>query len=290
MCLISSLLLLSVVSVLVTAQLVKEASVRGGGQWPEEAVVARVLEEQSPGTPVPSNLESRTFRTLEGRALSYSQLRQSGAHFRLLEAERVARWLAVDEQSGRLTLRRTLDREALCSEAQVCCAAEEAAAESCRIDFTLRVVAPGVSSQPLSHAGRLLVLDLDEFAPRFPVASVRLEVPESKPLGSRFELPPASDPDAGPNGIREYQLENGVAVLLNQSLPFALDFSTSRDAPHLQLRLVRPLDRERDPLYKFLVWAMDGNGNRSSLSVQVCLRLKCAVLYCTSACTSPIRN
>ena len=272
----SNLLLVSVsVSVLLTAKWVKEASARASGQSPEEALVARVLEEQSPGTPVPSNLELQTFRTLEGRALSYSQLRQSGAHFRLLEAERVARWLAVDEQSGRLTLRRTLDREALCSEAQVCCAAEEAAAESCRIDFTLRVVAPGVSSQPLLHAGRLLVLDLDEFAPRFPVASVRLEVPESKPLGSRFELPPASDPDAGANGIREYQLATSGAVRSNTSLPFALDFSTSRDAPHLHLRLVKPLDRERDPLFEFLVWAMDGNGNRSALSVQV----MCFALY-----------
>lgn len=269
MCFASHLLLLSAL-IAAGNRLKTEAAARANEQSPDAAVVARVLEEQPIGAPVLSNLESRTFRTPSGRTLSYLQLRQNDAHFRLLESERVARWLAVDEQSGGFRLRRSLDREALCSEAQVCCAAvDEATANGCRIDFTLRVTY-GARSELLSIEGRLLVVDLDEFAPRFPVPSVRLEIPESKPAGSRFELPPAADPDAGANGIRQYQLGSAGDGSVNESLlPFELNYSTSRDSPQLHLRLVRPLDRERDAHYTFLVWAMDGNGNSSALTVQV---------------------
>ncbi|KAM4709348.1 protocadherin-23 [Discoglossus pictus] len=65
----------------------------------------------------------------------------------------------------------------------------------------------------------ILVRDVNDHPPSFPVPSLRLQVSELTPPGTSFRLPAALDPDTGEHGLRGYTLIKGT-----QGTPFIIRY------------------------------------------------------------------
>lgn len=105
------------------------------------------------------------------------------------------------------------------------------------------------------RSGRLRVevrvLDENDNAPSFGESEYRARVPEDAPVGSAVCRVSATDPDLGANGEVRYRLSRRQGDPTAGSF-FDVDPSTG------SIRLLRPLDRETQALYRLTVEAFDG--------------------------------
>ncbi len=139
--------------------------------------------------------------------------------------------LEIDEQTGVITLKETLDREAEDS-------------------FEVMVVARDLGS-PVSLSSSAMiavkVIDENDQAPKFPQSSLTIKLSELTPLGETVHKFEAKDSDAGANGRVNYFL-GGTA----QRDAFHLDSNTGI------LTLSSQLDRELRGRISLVVSAVDG--------------------------------
>uniref|UniRef100_A0A158PBQ0 Cadherin domain-containing protein n=1 Tax=Angiostrongylus cantonensis TaxID=6313 RepID=A0A158PBQ0_ANGCA len=95
----------------------------------------------------------------------------------------------------------------------------------------------------------VIVLDINDNDPAFPLPFQNVSLIESSAMGTRLLLLPASDPDAGENGtIVEYVIDNNIDQ-------FSLYHT---DSGLLYLEVKKPLDREHQQLAVLTVSAKDG--------------------------------
>ncbi|XP_032829257.2 protocadherin-16-like isoform X2 [Petromyzon marinus] len=221
--------------------------------------------------------------------------------------------ITVDVFTGELRTARVLDRET-----------------RDRYHFVVLPIAPllfTASSLPLDSPVRVTVrvLDVNDNEPRFGSRhgargdarhdlydvgdpggddgtkedeEVRLEISEGVPVGARFSLPPAWDPDEGTHGVQGYTLsddddndgsetdskptdagsvptqDDRPPGQQRRRLPFLLEWDVS--AERLELVVVSPLDREARPGgYRLRARAHDGGAparvSRPGLTVRVAL-------------------
>ncbi|XP_076467837.1 protocadherin-7-like [Babylonia areolata] len=185
-----------------------------------------------------SNLRDLVGSEAEFRALTYSFLAGGGGG-----AGGARNYFRLQNDSGILSTRRVLDREALCSFLQECRLSLRMAAQSSQSLFfrTLDV--------------SVMVNDVNDNAPSFQPPSMNLAVLENADVGDLFQLTTAVDADAGANhSVRRYSL-------LTSDVPFGLQAEGGEAAvggARLWLKLTGPLDRETVPTYRLLVVATDG--------------------------------
>uniref|UniRef100_A0A3B4WCI8 Cadherin domain-containing protein n=1 Tax=Seriola lalandi dorsalis TaxID=1841481 RepID=A0A3B4WCI8_SERLL len=80
---------------------------------------------------------------------------------------------------------------------------------------------------------------------------MHLDISESSPIGERFSLNNAADPDVGTNSVKNYHLSS--------SEHFALEIQTGRDGSKFaDLILKKALDREQQPVHNLTLTAVDG--------------------------------
>uniref|UniRef100_A0A3Q2E1K8 Protocadherin-10-like n=1 Tax=Cyprinodon variegatus TaxID=28743 RepID=A0A3Q2E1K8_CYPVA len=95
------------------------------------------------------------------------------------------------------------------------------------------------------------ILDINDNAPHFRRGTMHLDISESSPVGERFSLNNAADPDVGTNSVQNYHL--------SASDHFAIEIQTGRDGTKFaDLVLKKALDREQQAVHNLILTAVDG--------------------------------
>ncbi|XP_028838476.1 protocadherin gamma-C5-like isoform X18 [Denticeps clupeoides] len=145
-------------------------------------------------------------------------------------------FFTVDVGRGALVVNERIDREALCGQSAACI-------------LPLQIVV----ENPLQlHRLEIDVQDINDNAPQFLSQKSTLKIAESvTPVGARFPLESASDPDVGSNSLRSYMLNNNEW--------FRLDIKTLEDGRMVpELIVEKDLDREKQAIHNLVLTALDG--------------------------------
>ncbi|KAF2360138.1 Cadherin, partial [Trinorchestia longiramus] len=148
----------------------------------------------------------------------------------------VPKEFVLNGSTGELHTAKILDREALSTD---------------KFDLVI------LSSQPTYPIElRIVVLDLNDNAPRFPEPSILVTFSENANAGTRVILDTATDGDAGENDITtNYRIVDG-----NEEGKFKLEVITnpSGETPYLHLETIEKLDMETRDSYQLNISAQDG--------------------------------
>uniref|UniRef100_A0A8C4SHG5 Cadherin domain-containing protein n=1 Tax=Erpetoichthys calabaricus TaxID=27687 RepID=A0A8C4SHG5_ERPCA len=120
-----------------------------------------------------------------------------GRGFRLISGSK-QQLLQVNHKTGALFVNEIIDREVLCDKEK-----------PCFLDIKI------VIENPLEiHQAEIEILDMNDHSPVFLEKTKILEISESTPVGSRFTLEGAYDPDYGVNSLKSYELSDNINFLL----------------------------------------------------------------------------
>ncbi|XP_075902780.1 protocadherin beta-16-like [Nelusetta ayraudi] len=147
------------------------------------------------------------------------------------------KYLDINKETGELFIRERIDRELLCplKTTTHCFLKLDATIENPIRMFNIEVE----------------ILDINDNAPHFRRGTMHLDISESSPVGERFSLNNAVDPDVGPNSVKNYHL--------SASEHFTLEIQTGRDGTKFaDLILTKALDREQQAVHNLILTAEDG--------------------------------
>ncbi|XP_067104136.1 protocadherin alpha-8-like [Osmerus mordax] len=141
----------------------------------------------------------------------------------------------VNMRTGFLYVVERIDREQLCPNTVKC---------------SLNIQA--ILSNPVQlHRIEVNVLDVNDNAPSFDEKLYTFNISESSTPGERYLLPIAIDSDTGSNSVKSYKL--------NPNEHFSLDVQSGGDqSVSAELVLQKPLDREKLPVIRLTLTAVDG--------------------------------
>ncbi|XP_028816540.1 protocadherin alpha-7-like isoform X1 [Denticeps clupeoides] len=141
----------------------------------------------------------------------------------------------VNQNNGRLSVLKRVDREAVCDGDGVC-------------SINLKVVVENPFE--IHHVG-VEIADVNDHSPVFPDKVQRVEIAENTLLGTGFQLKAARDPDSAANAVRFYKL--------SPTEYFELELRDSGEDSKIPiLKLSRHLDRERQIRHFLTLTAVDG--------------------------------
>nr|XP_030139508.1 protocadherin beta-16 [Taeniopygia guttata] len=152
----------------------------------------------------------------------------------------------LNQNTGVLTAKESLDREEICPQS-----------DTCTLIFKI------FFENPLQLIrGEVEVRDVNDNSPVFPEKEMVLKILETASPGSRFPLESAQDKDVGINGLQNYSL--------GPNPHFSLAVGTAKDGvKYLELVLQRQLDREEQAELNLLLTATDGGSPPRSGTAQV---------------------
>ncbi|XP_015235720.1 PREDICTED: protocadherin alpha-5-like, partial [Cyprinodon variegatus] len=152
----------------------------------------------------------------------------------------------VNLQTGNLFVAEGIDREEVCPYVIKC---------SINIQAAL--------NNPMNvHRIEINILDVNDNAPSFIEQTHALNISELLSPGERFPLPVAVDADIGSNGLKSYKL--------SQNEHFSLDIQSGGEHGVLaELVLQKALDREKQPVIKLVLTAVDGGKPPRSGTLQL---------------------
>ncbi|XP_062443778.1 protocadherin beta-16-like [Rhea pennata] len=155
-------------------------------------------------------------------------------------------YFLLNQDTGVLTVKETLDREEICPQSDIC-----------TLFFKI------FFENPLQLIrGEVEILDINDNSPVFLEKEMVLEILETASPGSRFPLESARDTDVGSNGLQKYSL--------GPNSHFSLDLGTGKDGgKYAELVLQQHLDREDQPEVNLLLIATDGGSPPRSGTAQV---------------------
>ncbi|XP_026886488.2 protocadherin alpha-2-like [Electrophorus electricus] len=145
------------------------------------------------------------------------------------------KYFDVNLKTGELFVNERIDREDLCFGSQTCFLHLEAIAQN-----PLRLFSLSVN-----------ILDVNDNAPLFPYKTYDINITEHAFPGDRYPLPRASDADIGINSVKSYKLSPNEHFSLNIQ-------SGGEQSISPQLVLQKALDREKQPVIKLVLTAVDG--------------------------------
>ncbi|XP_053768337.1 protocadherin gamma-B2 isoform X17 [Desmodus rotundus] len=154
---------------------------------------------------------------------------------RKLRVSAEKRYFTINMDNGNLLVSDRIDRESLCPQNPVCVVPLEIVAENPLNVFHINV----------------MIEDINDNPPHFPQNSVVLQINELAIPGTRFGLESAIDADVGPNSLQSYQLSYNEHFSLMKK-----NKSEGKSTP--ELRLEKPLDRERQSSHLLVLTAVDG--------------------------------
>ncbi|XP_039630288.1 protocadherin alpha-7-like isoform X18 [Polypterus senegalus] len=158
--------------------------------------------------------------------------------------------LQVNQKSGVLFVNEIIDREILCDREKPCF-------------LNVKIIV----ENPLEiHQAEVEVIDLNDNSPAFLDKNKSLEISESTPVGSRFTLEEAVDPDFGVNSLKSYQLSQNDHFILQVK-----EGSKRNKIPVLVLQ--KTLDRELKAKYNLLLTAFDGGNPPRSANMNITVQV-----------------
>ncbi|XP_037316684.2 protocadherin alpha-C2-like [Pungitius pungitius] len=147
------------------------------------------------------------------------------------------KYLDINKETGELFIFEKIDRELLCPSKTT---------TSCflKIDATIE--------NPIRMFNiEVEITDINDNAPHFRRGTMHLDISESSPVGERFSLNNAADPDVGTNSVKDYYL--------SASEHFSIEIQTGRDGTKFaDLILKKSLDREKQAIHNLILTAVDG--------------------------------
>ncbi|XP_051810274.1 protocadherin alpha-2-like isoform X7 [Acanthochromis polyacanthus] len=156
------------------------------------------------------------------------------------------KYIDVNLRTGNLFVNERIDREELCPTTAQC---------SLRIQAVL-------SDPMIVHRIEVSVLDINDNSPEFIEQSYSLNISESMSPGERYLLPIAEDGDIGSNSVKSYKL--------SQNEHFSLDVQSGGEhGVSAELILDKALDREKQPVIKLILTAVDGGKPARSGKLQI---------------------
>ncbi|XP_062332865.1 protocadherin alpha-8-like [Osmerus eperlanus] len=152
----------------------------------------------------------------------------------------------VNVRTGFLYVVERIDREQLCPNTVKC---------------SLNIQA--ILSNPVQlHRIEVNILDVNDNAPSFDEKLYTFNISESSTPGERYLLPIAIDADTGSNSVKSYKL--------SPNEHFSLDVQSGRDqSVSAELVLQKPLDREKQPVIRLTLTAVDGGKPPRSGTLQI---------------------
>ncbi|NXU94573.1 PCDBE protein, partial [Xiphorhynchus elegans] len=152
----------------------------------------------------------------------------------------------LNQNTGVLTAKESLDREDICPQS-----------DTCTLFFKIFL------ENPLQLIrGEVEIRDVNDNSPVFPEKEMVLEILETTSPGSRFPLESAQDMDVGSNGLQNYSL--------GFNPHFSLTTGTGKDGvKYVELVLQRQLDREEQGELNLLLTAFDGGSPPRSGTAQI---------------------
>lgn len=203
--------------------------------WSASQLSYSISEEVNKGTVVGSiandlNLNVQELETRDLRIVSgYSK-----------------KYFDVNLRTGNLFVYERINREELCPDTTQC---------------SLRIQA--VLSNPMNvHRIEVSVLDINDNSPEFIEQLYSLNISEAMSAGERYLLPIAIDADIGSNSVKTYKL--------SQNEYFSLDVQSGGDhGVSAELVLQKALDREKQPVLKLILTAVDGGKPARSGTLQI---------------------
>nr|BAD52325.1 cadherin-related neuronal receptor variable 8 [Danio rerio] len=203
-------------------------------------IVYSISEEADPGTtvgPIAKDLN-----------LNLHELQLRG--FQLVSGPN-KRYFDVNLKSGVLLVKERIDRELLCGRSSRCSLEIEAIVNSPLNMYRLEVN----------------VLDINDNGPIFKSSKTELNIVESAFPGERFTLPDAFDADVGSNSVKSYKL--------SANEHFTLDVQSGGDqSVSAELVLQKALDREKQPVIKLTLTAVDGGKPPKSGTTQIIINVE----------------
>ncbi|XP_067663344.1 protocadherin-11 X-linked-like [Haliotis asinina] len=169
----------------------------------------------------------------------------------LTEGNRYSELFLINTE-GILSVKSRINRETLCPFQINCKIQIEIIARSTDIFRNLKI--------------DITIRDINDNAPKFPVQSWKLEIPESSTIGSSFSLPGASDNDTDPNNSLQ------SVDIIPSNVPFRVEFTKNLDGTSVVVIIVtEKLDRETTNTYNVKLIAEDGGlpPLSSSMDVQI---------------------
>ncbi|XP_076729803.1 protocadherin alpha-3 isoform X6 [Maylandia zebra] len=158
------------------------------------------------------------------------------------------KYFEVNLKTGVLFVSDRIDREELCGKAMKCTQSVEA-----------------VINAPLKlYRLEINILDVNDNYPAFSTDSQSIEIAESTLPGTKFFVLSAFDADVGKNGISMYKLS------ANEHFSLAVNKGESVSA---ELVLQKPLDREKQPVIRLTLTAVDGGTPPKSGTSQLIINI-----------------
>ncbi|XP_027020989.2 protocadherin alpha-C2-like isoform X5 [Tachysurus fulvidraco] len=162
------------------------------------------------------------------------------------------KYLDINKETGELVILERIDREHICMSklATTCILKLDATTEDPVRMFNIE----------------LEIIDINDNAPHFRRDTMHLDISESTPVGERFSLNNAVDPDIGVNSIKTYYLSD--------SDHFSIEIQTGRDGSKFtDLILKKPLDREEVGVHNLILTAVDGGVPARSGTANIIVRV-----------------
>ncbi|XP_053092727.1 protocadherin alpha-C2 isoform X2 [Pangasianodon hypophthalmus] len=162
------------------------------------------------------------------------------------------KYLDINKETGELLILERIDREHICISklATTCILKVDATTEDPVRMFNIE----------------LEIIDINDNAPHFRRDTMHLDISESTPVGERFSLNNAVDPDIGVNSIKTYYLSD--------SDHFSIEIQTGRDGSKFtDLILKKALDREEVAVHNLILTAVDGGVPARSGTASIIVRV-----------------
>ncbi|KAM9357308.1 protocadherin alpha-2-like [Symphorus nematophorus] len=204
--------------------------------WSEAQISYSVSEEVDKGTVVGNLAKDLNIHT--------QQLEERG--FRIVSGYS-KKYFEANLRTGALFVNERTDREELCPNLPKC---------SLNIE--------GLLSHPMNiYRIEVIIIDINDNAPSFMEQTHVFNISESSAaVGERYLLPIAVDADIGSNSVKTYKL--------SQNDYFSLDVQSGGDhGVSAELVLQKALDRERQPVIKLVLTAVDGGKPVRSGTLQI---------------------
>ncbi|XP_060759756.1 protocadherin alpha-C2-like [Neoarius graeffei] len=162
------------------------------------------------------------------------------------------KYLDINKETGELLIMERIDREYICN-------TKSAATCILKLDANIE--------DPVRMFNiELEIIDINDNAPHFRRDTMHLDISESTPVGERFSLNNAVDPDIGLNSIKTYYLSD--------SDYFSLEIQTGRDGSKFTgLILKKALDREEVAVHNLILTAVDGGVPARSGTASIVVRV-----------------